>query len=188
VRHTILQNHGAVGQISRRQRQDMQTLAAAGETFEMQHRVDVARFGYRHLSVSRKSPLECLSRRSSAQEAWSMSGGEARRFVQEEQFGPTAGRHDGATDTAPVEGAYQPRPTGPAPLEQRAGLRIVDDPPISSEVSPLGRGHDVGHGCDAILERHDFNPERRVPLHPRHSGGADQHIGNGPRNVGQARS
>jgi hypothetical protein len=117
VRHAVLEYHGAVGQISRRRRQDMQTLAAARKAFRMQHHVDVARFGHRHLSVNRKSPLECQSRRSSAKEARSMSGGQAGRFVQEEQFCPTAGCHDGATDTAPVKSAYQPRPTGPAAFE-----------------------------------------------------------------------
>ena len=29
-----------------------------------------------------------------------MSGGQPRRLIQEEQLGPTAGRHDGATDVA----------------------------------------------------------------------------------------
>jgi DNA-binding transcriptional LysR family regulator len=87
-----------------------------------------------------------------------MAGGQGRGLVQKEQLGPIAARHDSTADVAPSENAYQPRPNGPATFQQRPGLRIVDDAPISDEEPSLGRGDDVAHGRDSILERHALRP------------------------------
>jgi len=52
-------------------------------------------------------------------------------------------------------------------LCKRAGLRIVDDAPISRKESSLGRRDDVAHGRDAILEQHGFKTTAGAP----HGGG-----------------
>ena len=62
-----------------------------------------------------------------------MSSGQARCLAQEEQLGPAMGPYDDATNAAPVKSAHQPRSTRPATFEQRAGLWIMDDAPISSK-------------------------------------------------------
>lgn len=153
----------------------MQALAAAIQALRVQRCVDVVGFRHRRHSVSRKAHLECLGCHSAAEEARSMSGCQCRRLVQEEQLGPTASPHDRAADIAPVQHADQPRPTGPAAFEQCASLHIVDDAPISSEEPSLGCRHDVAHGRDTILQRHDFKAETRVPRRSGCPGGGGLH-------------
>ena len=110
-----------------------------------------------------------------------MSGRQARRLVKEEQLGPTAAPHDRAAKIAPVQGADQPRPAGPATFQQCASLRIVDNASISGEVSSLRRRDNVAQRCNAILERHDLSPETQVSWRRGHTGRAGLHIGIGSR-------
>ena len=124
--------------------------AAAGKAFRMQRRVDVARFGHRHLSVYRKCPLESLSRRSSAEEARSMSGGQARRFVQEEQFGVAPWRHYDAVPALKLQEASNPTPVGV--LANDLALIIVQcTAAVTHESSTGGRGENQPGVAHTVL-------------------------------------
>jgi hypothetical protein len=83
-----------------------------------------------------------------------MTRGKRGRLVQKKQFSPAADSHDGTANAAPLQCADQPRPIGPAVVQQRTGSRIVDDAPISREHSALGFCDDVAHRRDTILKRH----------------------------------
>jgi len=160
VWRVVLKDHGTIGQLGCRHRQVVQQLPAALYTLRMQHPVDVTGSGHYGASARWKSRLECPSRCAPAEKARAMSGGKASCFIQKEQFRPTASAHDVAADVAPLEGANQPRPAGPATCQKRAGLRIVNDAPIACKGAALGDRDDIAHGRDAILERHGFNAAR----------------------------
>jgi hypothetical protein len=158
----VLQDDGPIRQTGRRRRQVVQALAAAVQAFGVQNPIDIGCLGLLRMITGRKDSLKCQSCGVLAHEARSMTGSKRGRFIQEEQFGPATGSHDGAANAAPLQPADQPSSAGPAAVQQRAGWWIVDDAPVPREHSALGFSDDVAHGRDAILQRHGLKTAARA--------------------------
>ena len=79
-------------------------------------------------------------------------GCQGRRFVEEEQFGVVAGRHD--LTLPPLELQHADDPPLQLPRPPDAALGVVQDATVAHEGAPLRGGDDVAEWGDTILPRH----------------------------------
>jgi hypothetical protein len=132
----------------------MDTFAATIEPFAMQDGVD--RIGRRNgfAFPSRPGLAKPPGRLASAGEARPMARGECDGLIEKEQLGPTSPGHDDPAAPFVFAAADEPGFARPAPVQQGLCRRIVNDAAIAGEHAPLGYGHDLAEGCDAVLEVH----------------------------------
>jgi hypothetical protein len=138
----------------------MQAFDTSIQPLGVQNRIDLRR-------VKISGSVTLLPRRTkrigigaAAIEAWAMPSRECRRLVEEEQFGPALCTHHVAAAATEFADADNPRFRSPAPLEQRARRRIVNDATIAGEQSARGRRDDVAQGGDAILQGQGRSSEK----------------------------
>src|SRR5580700_2369662 len=83
--------------------------------------------------------------------AWAVTGGESRRLIEEEQFGPGVRPHDGATDPLVFELAGDPAAHLRVP--DYAACIVVKDAAIAHHEAAPRQGDDLTERSDAVLER-----------------------------------
>ena len=147
-------DNGAVGQFVGAAGQSMEPLAAPIEPLRVEDRIDFR--GQRQLPRSVPGPrgTKGFRSRAPAEEARPVPGRERHRLVEEEQLRPAAACHHVAPSALEFAKTYEPGLASPAPLQQRAGRGIVNDPAIAAEHAPLRYRQDVAEWRYPVLQRH----------------------------------
>src|SRR5215813_11976601 len=132
----------------------MPSFVAPQESLAVKHGIHLGR-ARRWASVSlRPSRTKSVRLLAPAVEARPMAGRERRGFVEEEELGPAAPRHDLAPDASELADAGDPGLRRPAPAQQGARGRIMDDAAIAHEEPALRDGDDVAERRHPVLQRH----------------------------------
>ena len=167
-------DHGAVGQFVRTSRYRMHTLAPVIEPFRVQDCVDLR--GPRH--PCRAAGRPCIAKGfcgvSTAEETRAVSRRERDRLVKKEQLRPTAGTHNRPAASLEFAETNEPGLTCPAPVQQRPGCRVMNDPAIASEHASLRYRNDFTERRHPVLQRHrtGFRPSaERCRASDRSAGG-----------------
>ena len=91
---------------------------------------------------------------TTGEKAGPVSDRERDRLVEKEQFCPTAATHHRAATPPEFAETNEPGLARPAPLQQRSGCGIMDDPAVAGEPAYCAIATDVAKRCHAVLQRH----------------------------------
>src|SRR3954452_20747131 len=91
---------------------------------------------------------------STAEETRAVSCRERDRLVEKEQLCPTAGTHDRAAAPLEFADANEPGLACPAPVQQRPGCRVMNDPAVAGEHASLRYRNDVAKRRHPVLQNH----------------------------------
>src|SRR5436190_15182797 len=111
----------------------MQPLTSVVEAFGVQHRVDLRRSRQLYRPAACPGVAKGLRSLATAEKAGPVSGREPDRLVEKEQFCPTAASHHRAAAPPKFAETQEPGLARPAPLQQRSGCGIVDNPAVAGE-------------------------------------------------------
>jgi hypothetical protein len=89
-----------------------------------------------------------------------MSSCKSSCFVEEEEFGVTAGRHDRTLAAPKLQHAHEPPLPLPSPLN--SAFLVMENATIAHERSSLGRGNDLTQWIHTVLPWH-LNPNSSTP-------------------------
>ncbi len=194
----VVADHGAFWQVGKIGGGDLGRMSAGSQPLAVQSLVQHRRARFGDVEGFPETGDEVLRPCAPAMEAGPVAGRQRRNLVEEEQFGPartslpvdhSIAAHRHPANAAEIAHADDPSLERPALLQQRPGVRIMDDAAIAHQAAAFGHGMDGAERIDPILQWHGSfswaEPEtasRFSGMYARSKGPGDGSVGV-PRNV-----
>jgi hypothetical protein len=152
-RGLVKKDEHAVGQVVQRRLEADLAARARLDPSPVQHPIHNRRGAVRGAERPPPCGLELPERCAPALETGPMPGRQRRRFVEKEQLGVAARRHDRAPATPEAELATDPAAMPPARRTQRSA-GVVQDTAVAHERAARRVGDDLTRGRHPVLQRH----------------------------------